>query len=335
MVRSLEPTERRRVVGRLAGLLFSVGAVLSVPANLLFHSPAVEPRAFVINAVAFVTGLTCLLIPWDRVRPGWFHLVPVLASAEVALAMWGVGGGHGDVYGWFFVFVAVFAAYAFSDRRVIAAHISFAAVALALPLAYPGNGPDTVARTLVGIPVLFVLAGLVAFLREELEARQRELEGQASRDPLTGLGNRRLLAERLPYEIARHVRAGRRLAVLTLDLDRFKAVNDLLGHPAGDRLLQDVGMALGSALRRDDTLIRQGGDEFCIVAPETGAPEAAALAGRIQAALGRLRTLETPVTAGVGWAVFPDDGSTPEALVEVADERQRGAKRAGRLRVAA
>jgi diguanylate cyclase (GGDEF)-like protein len=330
MVRSLEPAERRRVVGRLAGLLFSVGAVLSVPANLLFHSPGVEPRAFAVNALAFVTGVICLLIPWDRVPPGWFHLIPVLGSGEVALAVWGVGGGHVDVYCWFFVFVAVFAAYAFSDRRVIAAHTSIAALAFALPLTYPGNGPDTFTRTLVGVPVLFVLAGIVAYLREELEARQRELESQASQDPLTGLGNRRLLAERLAYELPRHLRAGRELAVLTLDLDRFKAVNDILGHPAGDRLLRDVAVALTGAVREGDTLVRQGGDEFCVVAPETGAEASQVLAGRVQRALATLRVLDAPVSAGVGWAVFPADGTTADAMLEAADARQREAKRRGR-----
>src|SRR2546421_2182536 len=115
-------------------------------------------------------------------------------------------------------------------------------------------------------------------LREGLEKRQRELEDLAVRDPLTGVGNFRLLSERLDYEIARHLRSGGSLTVMLLDLDGFKGVNDTFGHLVGDKVLVDVAHALGSSVRAQDTLARQGGDEFSILAPDTENDEAKALA---------------------------------------------------------
>ncbi|MCW2989523.1 MAG: hypothetical protein JWM73_117, partial [Solirubrobacterales bacterium] len=135
-----------------------------------------------------------------------------------------------------------------------------------------------------------------------------------------------LLAEHLRYEIARHRRTGRELAVLLLDLDRFKEVNDRLGHPAGDRLLSDVAQALLATVRDGDTVVRHGGDEFCIVAPETGPAEADALGARIHEALQTIEVLDAPLSATVGAAVFPHDGPTAELLLAAADNAERTAK---------
>src|SRR5436190_13547612 len=95
-------------------------------------------------------------------------------------------------------------------------------------------------------------------LREGLEWRQRELEELAVRDPLTGVGNYRLLSGRLDYEVARHLRSGDCLTVMVLDLDGFKGVNDTFGHLVGDQVLVDVARAVGSSVRAKDTVARQG-----------------------------------------------------------------------------
>ena len=144
------------------------------------------------------------------------------------------------------------------------------------------------------MPMLWVATAVVAYLREGLVAGQAELAELARRDPLTGAGNRRLLAERLRYELARHRRTGGELALLVLDLDRFKEVNDQLGHPAGDRLLTDVAAALAATVRDGDTVVRHGGDEFCVVAPDAGPADALVLADRIHAALGGIGSLRRP-----------------------------------------
>ena len=320
---------RRTDTGRLAGILFIVGGLASIPANLLFRDPPVGALNHVLVALAILSGLGCLLIPWERVSPRVFHAVPVVASAEVALTVWAVGV-HGPVYEWFYVLVAVFAAYAFESRRVIAFHMTIFTVLACLPILYRANTTAEVARMGVLVPMLWVATTVVAYLREGLLARQRELSDLVRRDPLTGVGNRRLLAERLRYELARHRRTGRELALLALDLDGFKAVNDQLGHPIGDRMLRDVAQALSAVVRDGDTIVRHGGDEFCVVAPETGRDEALALGTRLCGALKLIEGVDGPLSCSVGVAVFPDDGPTAELLIAAADLAEREAKAAGR-----
>ena len=322
---SAAQTARRIVTGRLAGVLFIVGALASIPANLLFRHPSVGVVNHVLVAVALVSGLGCLLAPWERIPERVFHVVPVLASAEVALTVWAVGK-HGPVYEWFFVLVAVFAAYAFDSRRVIAAHMSFCTLAAALPLFYRHDTLQEVARVGVFMPMLWVATVVVLHLREGMVVRQRELAELARRDPLTGVGNRRLLSERLTYELARHGRTDRELALLVLDLDDFKAVNDTLGHPAGDRVLCDVAATLAATVRGGDTVIRHGGDEFCVIAPETDEDDAVALALRIRAALLTVSGTPTPMSASIGTAIFPRDGTTADMLLGAADNSERASK---------
>jgi diguanylate cyclase (GGDEF)-like protein len=323
---------RRTVTGRLAGILFIVGGLASIPANLLFRNPSVGALNHILVALAIVSGLACLLAPWERISERVFHVVPVMAAFEVALTVWAVGD-HGPVYEWFFVLAAVFAAYAFDSRRAVAAHLGFLTVAAMVPFAYRDDLVEQAARVGVLVPMLWVATAVVLHLREGLTARQNELADLARRDPLTGVGNRRLLTERLHYEIARHRRAERELAVLVLDLDRFKEVNDAMGHPAGDRLLVDVARALEATVRDGDTVVRHGGDEFCIIAPETGAEDATALSHRVQHALSAIVVLGGPLTATVGSAVFPIDGPSPELLLAVADGAERAAKSGRRVQL--
>jgi diguanylate cyclase (GGDEF)-like protein len=128
---------------------------------------------------------------------------------------------------------------------------------------------------------LGVPAGLAAIaVKRRIEARQEGLKLLSQQDALTGLGNRRLLHERLRYEIARHRRHGRRFSLLALDLDGFKQVNDRFGHPAGDEILKEVARSMERAVRDQDTVVRVGGDEFCILVPESSWADADHMAER-------------------------------------------------------
>src|SRR4051794_38745124 len=127
--------QRRRAVGRTAGILFSAGAVASVPANQLFTEPSAPDYVHLITALAFVSGLVCFAVPWDRISERWFQLIPIVASIEVAVTVWSVRP-HTETYSWFYVFVAVFIGYAFRDRRAIAAQLALTCACFALPLAY-------------------------------------------------------------------------------------------------------------------------------------------------------------------------------------------------------
>jgi diguanylate cyclase (GGDEF)-like protein len=169
------------------------------------------------------------------------------------------------------------------------------------------------------------VAALLAMLR--IEARQQGLKLLSQTDPLTGLANRRVLHDRLKYEISRHRRHSRRFSLLALDLDGFKSVNDRYGHAAGDEILREISRALEKAVREQDTVARMGGDEFCVLAPEIGWEDAERLADRleraVQTAVGGLDMLGV----SVGFAVFPDEGWTPEHLLVRADEAGMATKR--------
>jgi len=175
---------------------------------------------------------------------------------------------------------------------------------------------------------------VLASLRGRLERERDALRDVALTDPLTGIPNRRLLLARADYEIARHTRGKRSFALVMLDLDGFKLLNDRFGHAAGDELLCDVAAALARAIRGQDTVARIGGDEFCVLAPETGGPGTVPLARRIARAVsGATAGVET-LRASIGIAVFPDDGLTAPDLLQAADERLLSAKRdRGRARV--
>ena len=159
-----------------------------------------------------------------------------------------------------------------------------------------------------------------------------ELERLARQDPLTGLANRRLFDERLEQEMSDAIRHGRSLAVAILDLDGFKAVNDLHGHPSGDRVLQETAARLQRALRRGDLLARVGGEEFAWILPEVHSHGAWAAAERARRAIG-----EVPfpgighLTISVGVALRGDLKDGP-LLYEHADESLYRAKREGRDR---
>jgi len=168
----------------------------------------------------------------------------------------------------------------------------------------------------------------------ERKAAQARIEYLAHHDPLTGLPNRSLLRERLEQEIGRARRAGSKVGVLFLDLDRFKTVNDSLGHAAGDRLLRDVADRLRSSLRDSDIICRQGGDEFIVVLPELkGATDAAQVASQIMARLSQPIDVGSQLvhtSCSIGIALFPDDGHTSAALLKAADLAMYHAKESER-----
>ena len=190
--------------------------------------------------------------------------------------------------------------------------------------------PPPVLPAVVVVPASL---GVLLALRARLERERDAMRRFALRDPLTGLANRRALDERLGYEIARHTRHGESFAVLALDLDGFKAVNDRFGHDAGDEVLCETASALVGAVRAQDTVVRLGGDEFVVLAPQTG--DAEYLVERVRDALAAVTAGVSGLSASIGTAAFPADGTTPEMLLAAADEAAMHAKRRRRVRRAA
>jgi len=200
-----------------------------------------------------------------------------------------------------------------------------------------GAAPELASRSLGPLPspvlAVVVLGSSVAIqhaVQSRLHAERRALRTAALTDPLTGAANRRALAERVEYEIARHSRQNHRFTVLVLDLDGFKLVNDRFGHHAGDELLRDVAAALSSVVREQDTVARLGGDEFCVLAPETDAAGARHLATRVSGAIRGVTAGLDALGASIGFAVFPDHGRHAAALLAAADDAAVAAKRRAR-----
>jgi diguanylate cyclase (GGDEF)-like protein len=155
-------------------------------------------------------------------------------------------------------------------------------------------------------------------------ACQRErLSAQARTDDLTGLFNRRHFHERMAAELTRARRLHEPVSLLLLDVDDFKAVNDLHGHPAGDAVLCDFADVLRGAVRGADVVCRTGGEEFALILPGAAEPHAVRAAG-----LGPTGAL----TASVGLAVAPDEGDTVATLFRAADDRLLAAKAQGKNR---
>jgi diguanylate cyclase (GGDEF)-like protein/PAS domain S-box-containing protein len=168
----------------------------------------------------------------------------------------------------------------------------------------------------------------------ERKRREETLRHLAYHDHLTGLPNRMLFNQRLILELSHARRNQQRLAIMLLDLDRFKDINDALGHDVGDKLLQAVGERLTDLLRRSDTICRMGGDEFTLILPEIiRARSAATVAEKILDAVRKpfmCEGHEIYVTTSIGIAIYPDDGADGDILIRKADIALYRAKDNGR-----
>ena len=168
---------------------------------------------------------------------------------------------------------------------------------------------------------------------ERIEQNAR-LQMEVETDPLTGVGNRRMGSRMLARALNRATRAGEPLVVLLLDLDKFKSVNDTLGHDAGDAVLVSFSKALAATVRNYDVVARWGGEEFLVIAPDTDIAGAQALANRILLATPEYCAAALPPdrrqTVSIGIAVFPESADFPDGLVRAADKAMYQAKAAGR-----
>ncbi|MBK9740106.1 MAG: EAL domain-containing protein [Actinobacteria bacterium] len=252
-------------------------------------------------------GLTIADLPWVVLSWAVYHVVNVGLVAGLA---------HSDGETWWQSFTDEFWFYTVSGAAVLALSPIIAVVLL------------TGSNAWILLPLL--LLPLLAVQRAA--QMSRENERQAMHDPLTGLPNRALLADRIEQALARGTRQHGRVTVLFLDVDLFKVVNDSLGHAAGDRLLVEMATRLGHFLRPGDTLARFGGDEFVIVCDDVPEDEVAGLVDRVTEALSDPFEFEgraVTVTASIGIAVAGDT-TDADTLLRDADAAMYRAKAAGR-----
>jgi diguanylate cyclase (GGDEF)-like protein len=173
------------------------------------------------------------------------------------------------------------------------------------------------------LPVLQFATNRIRRRLRDMKSRVGEMEHQAFHDPLTGLPNRALFRDRVEQAIRQAKRVGGSVAVMVMDLDRFKEVNDTFGHQSGDLLLKDVATSLTAPLRESDTVARLGGDEFAILAPAVAGPMGAlAIADRAISDLEHphnVAGVEVDVGASIGVALYPHHGDNVEDLLRCAD----------------
>ena len=201
------------------------------------------------------------------------------------------------------------------------------------------------------VPGIFFLGACFVWLSSVLALqtamdvmRITALEHETLTDPLTGVYNRRFMEQRLREEVSKARRYHFKLAVLLLDLDHFKRVNDELGHQAGDEMLIEIGNLVNRELRDSDILARYGGEEFLVIAPNTAPTAAEALAERLRSCIeshsfltdfDKAQKQESRITVSIGVASFGDSSNDEEGLIQVADQNLYRAKHDGRNRVVA
>ncbi len=178
-----------------------------------------------------------------------------------------------------------------------------------------------------------IIEGTIIDITERKRAEEK-VKHLAFHDSLTGLPNRLLFSDRLRVAMVHANRYRQKLAVLFLDVDRFKVINDSLGHSIGDELLRRIAERVGGCIRQEDTIARLGGDEFTVLLPGIAKEEdAAAIAGKILEAVRLpffIERRELFITTSIGVTLYPDDGDDPETLVRNADTAMYRAKDQGR-----
>jgi diguanylate cyclase (GGDEF)-like protein len=319
-----EPRARTVRGGRIAALAFLSGGLTAIPANLLIQPD--NWLVYLIPLLSIVPGLVCLVLPWSRMPE---YAIQVLAAMGIALVSFSMAVAS-PAYAVYFVYVALFVSLVFPPRAVLF-QMLLVCVGLFVPvLVGDFTGRQTLIIALLEAPTLLVLGLITSHLTGRLETGRETLFRLSRRDELTSVGNYRSLHERLAAEVARHNRSERSFALILVDLDGFKEVNERFGHLTGDRVLARVGRALRDGVRAGDMVFRQGGDEFAVIAPESAVDEAEELAQRLRDLLADCGEDGQRITGATGIAVYPADGRTADDLLSFADAHLLARKQEGR-----
>ncbi|MGY1811070.1 diguanylate cyclase [Blastococcus sp. SYSU D00669] len=332
--------EHRVAARTLATLLFLAGLIGS--ANLFVDDMVRQSERWLYGGtMALCMGLAVLLaLRRSATRPQTFALVLLGDLVYVVVSRCLADPIHYTTP--LALLFPCFVAAWFLGRWQFAVNLVVTPIAVVLALVQTHH--ETTGLTVqlvVNSGILTVVSLAVFVLRRRVERLIDAMRALSVRDPLTGLHNRRYLVDQAPRVWRQARRDGTRVAAMVLDLDHFKALNDLHGHAAGDGVLRTVAAALAASVRPADVLARTGGEEFVVLGLVGDAAEAGHLAERLRAAVAAARTQEGhAVTASIGVALTrPADGEdVPGALwrlVDRADAAMYEAKQQGRDRVAA
>ena len=347
---------------RGGGIAWSAGLAVRALALLLFVSN-LQPRAATLATAAGLLALSMTLqatalATFDRrALPVWVHTAAIAAVAVPtalvasdpasallfgglvlgtllagdAVLAWGPRGSRSFARG---VLAACFALgfLAFVVRGV--------AAALSADPMQAFVAPDSAQALTYLVAGMSAIASSFAFLLLHQERAEAQALRLATLDPLTGAYNRRTFHEIAEREMSRARRAGQPLSIIMLDIDHFRALNEKHGHRTGDQVLQSLAEVLRKALRKEDMLVRYGGEEFLVLLPEVPGPGAVIVAGRLRKAVAgeelQAGELRFPLTVSAGVAARLDEGpESVDTLVARAEEALALAKRRGRNRVVA
>ena len=328
-------------------LFWGVSAVYTLYLALA-SLPGIPPFVMVATASLFAVVPLAIVTATPRAQRSASRWIAVVMHVALAAALlhWQFSAHGPDLMTVMPLFAAYFTCclqFGFSNQRRTGGFVVITLGLLAWSLVFPvGMAFDVflpnvqVGAEVWNLPKYLVAVGMILLLLEGQLKRNQHL---AYHDALTGLPNRRLFEDRISGAMERARQRHGCTAVLAIDLDGFKEVNDTLGHHAGDEVLKQVARLFATRLRRIDTLARTGGDEFSIVLE---GPITRSEANEVACTLKKL--LETPLTvsgrtmqigASIGLAMFPDDAHTPDRLSILADERMYSAKRNGGCQVQA
>ncbi len=317
---------RTRMIG--AGIHLSVVAVLgcAVWIALTWHEPHRAGLVAMVGSAALTTAIIAVIprarIIHSRHRELFFVAWSLSLVAFVSVAA-GLDAGVRSPMVLMLYLTLVYAALSYPRWAVavVSGAVLLAVVALSVIVGTGGHGPVD-PYWLGGLVLTLSISATMCIWQSRLQHDVRlELSRISRADPLTGCLNRLGFGERLAAELARVEAGGPGLALVLVDLDQFKAVNDQFGHSAGDELLCWATTAMAGVLRPGDALGRLGGDEFAALLPAADAEEGRRAAERLRFALA------ARISASAGVAAAPDDGTEPDPLHHRADERLYEAKR--------
>ena len=321
---------RARVRMRLAGaLLLAAGAVTTALVLVAPDPDRSDHAALAVCSVAMALAAAFLLAVRNPPAALLHAICPAGSIAATAALAFAEPIGLTPM---FYLWPIVVAAY-FLPPREVAANFAFALAGCGIGLALWVDPVLRTATFMAVTAIVGVVATVVVLLRHQVLALVVRLGELAARDSLTGALNRRAFEVRLDAELARGDRVGATCALVVLDVDHFKSVNDAFGHAEGDRTLRSLAAVVEGAKRRSDVFGRLGGEEFGLLLPDTDLDGAMTVAEKLRAALARTREDGHAITVSGGATDTTTAGDTLEGMLASADEALYAAKRAGRDRI--
>ena len=321
----------RREMSRALGILYAFGGSLALVWTTLPHQPDRGDAVAVAMACLAIAIASALVVGADRASALVLHSAIGVVQLVIAVGYLAEGEPYGDGR-LFFIWATPWACLYFGAKAAAAHTLWTAAVFATSLLLMPTETHRMAAGVyLITMGTVTATACLVSWVAHKLHAAVAAQRHLALRDPLTGLPNRSMLALRAADAVRIYAERGGTLAMMVIDLDRFKLVNDTYGHTLGDRLLKEVAPRLTNAVRASDLVVRLGGDEFGILIYDADATfDVGALAGRVSAAWADpvlLGSMAAHTGASMGIAVATSPADSAESLLRDADAAMYVAKR--------